>query len=272
MKIDQVLETYDAAYAAHYDEAFLTNSDFPGKTKAEIDIIRHLLAKQGPTARWLDVACGTGFYLSHFPEARRSGLDISPAMLGVARQRNPGVDFVLGNYRDRDSLPIGQQDVISSLWWAYTFAESLDQIQTLIDNIHAWLADDGVCFMPICSPSRNLYFDPEKAPYVAFEDAPVYGGRMLVTAVTWSWIEASGKRHDNMLVPQPEYLVEMFRRQFPTVEIVEYSAGWHRAILASKTPRQFDDIKALFPPQEPLAASVPTPGIFARIKDRFRGR
>jgi SAM-dependent methyltransferase len=243
MNVEQILETYDAAYAARYDETFLAGVEFPGKTAVEIDVLRELLAEK-PATRWLDIACGTGFYLEKFPSTTRTGLDISPAMLEVARRRNPDVSLILGNYRDRSLLPAGQWDVVSSMWWAYAFAESLGQIETLLDNIHYWLAEDGVCFMPICSPSHNCYSDPSRVPYVASENVRPYGGRLLVTAVTWSWIETDGKRHDNLLAPQPEYMLELFSRRFRSVVIAEYMDGAHRAILAGKNERQFDRVFA----------------------------
>ncbi|MHC5820258.1 MAG: methyltransferase domain-containing protein [Nostoc sp.] len=47
----------------------------------------------GEGAKWLEVACGTGYFLSCFPEIERAGLDISPAMLKVAKQANPARIF-----------------------------------------------------------------------------------------------------------------------------------------------------------------------------------
>ncbi|MBD2186080.1 class I SAM-dependent methyltransferase [Planktothrix sp. FACHB-1355] len=243
MKIEQVLETYDEAYAEAYNQKFLTDIHSQTKTASELQILTELLREKGSTVRWLDVACGTGYYLSCFPEVQRAGLDISQAMLNIAKIKNPNIPLIQGNFRDKSLINKGEWDVISSMWWAYSFAESISEIELLIENISDWLTDDGVCFMPICEPSKNLYSDPTKVPYVAFEDAPAYGGKILVTGVMWSWIQPNGKRHDNMLVPQIEYMIELFKKHFQTVESIEYAKGFYWGILAAKNARQFESIR-----------------------------
>jgi ubiquinone/menaquinone biosynthesis C-methylase UbiE len=234
LKAEQVLQTYDEAYARAYDGSFLTDPNSFNKTAAELAILRDIFASKEERPRWLDVACGTGYMLSQFSDLPRTGLDLSPAMLHLARSKNPGIRLIEGNYRDRSLIEAGQFDVVSSMWWAYSFAESIDEIQRLIDNLWHWLAAGGVCFMPICEPAKNLYGGQTQLPYVVTENAPVYGGQILLTAVMWSWIEPSGKRHDNMLVPQVDYMVEMFRTRFSSVEVREYAEGYYRAIIAIK--------------------------------------
>ena len=78
--------------------------DFP----AESEQIRALVTDAFPGARTLlDVACGTG---AHLAELRQwfevEGVDISPAMLEVARKRLPGVRLRLGDMR---TLDLGRQ-------------------------------------------------------------------------------------------------------------------------------------------------------------------
>ena len=58
---------------------------------ALVDALRAL-----PPARTLDVACGTAFLGRHLP-GRVTGLDGSPAMLAIARERIPGGDVVQGD-------------------------------------------------------------------------------------------------------------------------------------------------------------------------------
>ena len=54
--------------------------------------------------RALDLACGTGGFTRELlaPGREVVGLDGSPEMLAVARERLPGVDFVVGDLRDFD--------------------------------------------------------------------------------------------------------------------------------------------------------------------------
>jgi ubiquinone/menaquinone biosynthesis C-methylase UbiE len=234
MKPEDVLETYDRDYAERYDRTFLVQDPHSQeKLRCELEILERLLAERGDATRWADVACGTGHVLSRFPNVQRTGLDLSPAMLEVARRKLSDVPLVRGDFRDPTHLPVGGFDVISSMWWAYSLVDSISDIHTLVGNLARWLSDDGVCFMPIGEPSRNLYGGEIPIPYVATEDAPIYGGRIRVTAVLWSWTESDGKRHDNMIIPQVEYMQELFAEHFASVEIIPYFHAY-RAIVARK--------------------------------------
>jgi ubiquinone/menaquinone biosynthesis C-methylase UbiE len=52
-----------------------------------------------PTARTLDIACGTGWLTQHLP-GEVVGLDSSPSMLEVAAERNPDAEFLVGDALD----------------------------------------------------------------------------------------------------------------------------------------------------------------------------
>lgn len=57
---EQVLRIYDEGYSDLYDESFLLGPNFAECTAHEIGLLGGLLK----TARsWLDVACGTGYFL-----------------------------------------------------------------------------------------------------------------------------------------------------------------------------------------------------------------
>jgi SAM-dependent methyltransferase len=60
----------------------------------------------GPGTRVLDVGCGSGLtlVLAARRDARPSGLDISPGLLGIARERLPDAELRDG---DMESLPFG---------------------------------------------------------------------------------------------------------------------------------------------------------------------
>jgi SAM-dependent methyltransferase len=214
MKIEQVLETYDRKYAMGYDETFLLSHWSRESVAYQLQLLGALLKDAGS---WLDVACGTGYALSRFPHVpRRVGLDLSPAMIDVARARNPDVTFRQGNFRDPCPAWNGQWDVVSCMWWAYCMAESMSEIRVLIANLADWTADDGVCFVPLCNPQK---FDREniRIPYVD----PKVPGRILITGITWTWIDEQGQRHDEVVSPQVEHVRTMFQEHFDRVEIHE---------------------------------------------------
>jgi len=91
-------EYYDRR-APEYDDwwngtGLFAQRDRPGwddEVAALIDALRALRP-----ARTLDVACGTAFLGRHLP-GDVTGLDASPAMIAIARERIPGGDVVQGD-------------------------------------------------------------------------------------------------------------------------------------------------------------------------------
>ena len=90
MKRHEIVRLYDDAYAAKYEQEFLLDPLARSDTEAELRLLQQFLT---PEVTWLDVACGTGYFLRHFPNVNRAGIDISPAMLRLARQGNPAIPF-----------------------------------------------------------------------------------------------------------------------------------------------------------------------------------
>jgi len=228
------------------NKTFLTNihSGSKTKTKDELKILTQLLSEKGEAARWLDVPCSTGYYLGHFPEVERAGLDISEDMLNIASKKNPKIRLILGNFRNKSLVGKEEWNIISSMWYAYLFAESISEIEILIENIVYWLTDEGVCFMPVCDDRKNPYKNQVSASPIANDNTSTYVEKPLVTGMVWSWTEANSEGCD---IPPPpiKYIVELFQKHFKTVEIIEYTKDFW-GILASKKERNFDNIKSQF--------------------------
>jgi len=62
---------------------------------AELELLEPAIAEL-PPARTLDVACGTGFLTRHLP-GEIVGLDQSPAMIEIAREKAPKATYVQGD-------------------------------------------------------------------------------------------------------------------------------------------------------------------------------
>ncbi|HJQ74971.1 MAG TPA: class I SAM-dependent methyltransferase [Gaiellaceae bacterium] len=81
-------EHLDAEYAAGYD----------AKTQLDLESALEVLRKHGlgPETTFVDLGCGTGLLAAAAaPEARRVvGVDVSPAMLEIARGRSEAVEWV----------------------------------------------------------------------------------------------------------------------------------------------------------------------------------
>jgi len=212
---DEVRRLYDEDYAAGYDARFLTN-DFNGPDTAfELELLGGLL-KSGP--EWLDAACGTGYFLRHFPEVRRIGADLSPAMLARARQDNPGADFALHDLREPRPEWTGRFGLVSCMWYAYTLVDGMAEALRLIDNLADWTSPSGTLFLPVAD-ARLI-----SRSQLSYEIGPtVGGGRILITGITWSFVEDDGRKtHAHLVTPQLEVLIEQLEQRFSRVEVVRY--------------------------------------------------
>ena len=219
MTPEQVLETYDETYAETYDQRYLLRADerLDEKTRFEIALI------QGSTREvdaWLDVACGTGYFLRHargHAQLRCAGLDLSPAMLARARAQNPDATFINADYRAPQPELEGRWGFVSCLWGAYSLQETVADIASLVRNLGRWTRPGGTCLMPV--------FDPEKL--AARRDAGQLRAGMSVSedGTVWSYREPGGKRHQNLLSPPVPVMEALFLEHFQKVERYAYPPG-----------------------------------------------
>ncbi len=237
-----VLQIYDENYAQEYNHRFLLDPEFEFRKNSDFEqeTIGKLLDEIGAGAKWLDVACGTGYFLSLLPHIERTGLDISPAMLNVAKQANPNAVFVQGDYRDQRLHWEGKWDLVSCMWWAYCYVDSLSELEIVIENFANWTSTRGICFLPLCDPLM-IYEGEVKFPYTTkYIDG--YSGFLQLEGIIWSWKdEKSGKQHLNLLGPQVEYMVNLFKKHFEQVEILEYPSlnqGGKRKAIVARSKKQ----------------------------------
>src|SRR3954454_10658001 len=103
MVVDDDMRAYYDQRAPEYDDWWLGTGLFarrerPGWSSAVDDVVGVL--ERLPSARVLDVACGTGFLTRHLRGAV-TGLDQSPRMIAIASGRMPKARFVQG-----DAVPL----------------------------------------------------------------------------------------------------------------------------------------------------------------------
>ncbi len=98
------MKAYYDRRAPEYDEWYFGSGRFAGRERPgwdeELEALRRTLEAL-PTARTLDVACGTGFLTRHLP-GEIVGLDQSESMLEEARRQAPNATYLSG---DALSLP-----------------------------------------------------------------------------------------------------------------------------------------------------------------------
>jgi ubiquinone/menaquinone biosynthesis C-methylase UbiE len=82
-------KAYYQKRAPEYDDWYLGTGLYAARSRPgwheEVDALRSLFRSLGFSS-YLDVACGTAFMTQHLP-GRVTGIDQSPAMLGIARER-----------------------------------------------------------------------------------------------------------------------------------------------------------------------------------------
>lgn len=214
MDREQINQLYDASYAASYEEKFTVSPSSKGDTEHELGLIRQLLLPEG---NWLDIACGTGYFLGQFPQVQRAGLDISEAMLAKARMANPGIPLYLQDFRDPQPAWKNRWDLVSCMWYAYGFVNTMDELQQLVHNIWSWTSPRGRCFIPLADP-RLIAGVP--LPHVA---PTPWDGQVVVSGILWSYVEDGGRKsHLHMLAPHVEVMAALFEPYFEQVEIVRY--------------------------------------------------
>jgi SAM-dependent methyltransferase len=222
MKSDDVRQLYDAAYARTYEDKFIHSPLTKRGADLDMALLRSLITDR--TKSWLDCACGTGYFLRHFPHVLRVGIDLSPAMLDRARENNPDVRFVEHDFRNPQPEWSGRFGLVSCMWYAYTLVDTMTEVCQVIGNLASWTASDGTCFMPLADPRLLARRD---LPY-HIEDN--FDGQTTLTGILWSYAEDDGaKLHYHLVTPQVEFVVEQFQRHFDDVRVVRHPAADGRA-------------------------------------------
>ncbi len=124
----------------------------------EVSELRALVQRYGkrPAHSWLDVACGTGRHLELLRRYYRvTGVDLSPAMLRIARRRLPGVRLLQSNM---ESLHLGERyDVVSCLFSAIGYLRTRAALARAFAAFVSHLQPGGVLLIdPWIEPSRFL--------------------------------------------------------------------------------------------------------------------
>jgi SAM-dependent methyltransferase len=214
MQREDVREIYDQEYAAHYNDRFLLGDAHSEATEYEISILKELLQHAG---NWLDVACGTGYMLSRFPNVKRAGLDLSPAMLEMAIRENPDADFVLGDFLDDRPEWRNRWDLVSCMWLAYSYVDTTQEVVRLIENLASWTSIGGACFLPVCDLEALCGHEIPFERWLGTSD-----GTLQIDAVVWSNLETSGRHHVNLIAPHRELFIREFEKYFDKVSVVDY--------------------------------------------------
>lgn len=199
--------------ARYYDAIYGETKDY----RADARMLHLWIQARAAGARTLlDVACGTGLHLQYLKEwYEAEGLDISEAMLAVARERNPDLTLYQAEMADFD---LGRRfDVITCLFSAIGYADGVDGLQRVFGNFARHLVPGGLCIVePWLTPkvwmdgrlNMNTVDRPDLklARMVETErDGPVVLLKMHHLVLTPGGVEQFSDTHRTFLFTATEY-------------------------------------------------------------------
>lgn len=213
MKDQAITDLYDDYYAREYNEKFVTNPFLETVIAFKLNVLRPLIDN---STKWLDVACGTGYILSQFKGVTRGGFDLSPSMLAIASRSNPDCDFFkLGSFKDRQEDLENQWSLVSCMWGAYCYVDSIHETKKVLNNMISWIADGGTFFLQVLDiedlrPCNHFIYEAS---------TKLFGGVTKIPSITWTYIEDNGKVHNNLVSPHILYVLELIEYHFETIEV-----------------------------------------------------
>jgi ubiquinone/menaquinone biosynthesis C-methylase UbiE len=217
---------------------------------SEADRIRQLIRKYGPAspATLLDVACGTGSHLGFLSRWYQcTGVDASPGMLRVARQRSPDGHFVRARMEDFELEE--RFDAITCLFSAIAYVRNERDLRGTLQNFAAHLAPGGVAIVePFIQPSsyrvgsiHAQMFGSEALPIARMNVSRKRGERAIMDmhhlvgtpeGVRY-WVE----RHDLGLFGVPTYLAA-FRAAGLRARYLKKGLDPERGLYVAVNPRR----------------------------------
>ena len=157
-------------------------------------------------------------------------------MLARARTADPDVDLLEGSFLDPHPELEDRFDIVSCLWFAYCYVDTIDDIDVVVEHLARWTAPGGTCVVQICDAE-----DVANGLVLPYEDpeTPIFGGSLFIDTVLWTWVEPDGTRHEHLVAPHLQSMVDRFDRWFDDLEVRRWPAfapGWGRrkAIIARR--------------------------------------
>ena len=139
-------------YATLYDAIYFDNEKFEREMKL-------LSAPEGSYV--LDVGCGTGNRVGNVSNA--AGVDLSPAMVAVAKKKYPTKTFVEGDVLQKELF---NKETFTSIWCLGNTIYLLPKKMLFLQNVYAWLDEKGTFVLQLdeayCTPSpyrKNFGYD-----------------------------------------------------------------------------------------------------------------
>ncbi len=126
---------------ARYYDWIYAYKDYAGEVEKILSIVERELHTDG--RRLLDAACGTGLHLEHLKEHfETEGLDLSPELLEIARERNPALTF---HQADMRTFALNARyDVVTCLFSSIGYMTTIDDLYRAVGRMADHLVPGGL--------------------------------------------------------------------------------------------------------------------------------
>lgn len=140
------------------DLAYIHDAGFGDLARGAAETLLDALAEAGLRAGTVvDLGCGSGLLARPLCDAGYAvvGIDLSEAMLALARQHVPEGDFRQGSFVDADLPSCAAVAAIGEvLGYAFDAEHDVDALRTLFQRIFAALAPGGIFLFDLAGPDR----------------------------------------------------------------------------------------------------------------------
>ena len=138
-------------FASYYDKIY-NGVDYEG----EVEFIKWAVNKHSTSSSKLlmDVACGTGSHAKKLTDNFNiTGIDISPQMLKIAREKVPSANFIPGDMKNLDTG--SKYDVITCIFSAIHYNRNLKELKTTLQNFYDHLNPGGILIFDLSLNKNN---------------------------------------------------------------------------------------------------------------------
>jgi SAM-dependent methyltransferase len=209
----------------------------------------NVLLAHAPPGLVVDLGCGTGILAQQLGKAGRPvlGVDLSPAMLAIARRRAPKAEFRAGSLLDADLPPCAAVAIVGEgVNFLADGARHAVRLRHLFRRAFASLAPGGVLLLDAAGPGRanrgTVRTWQDGPDWLVAAEARERGGRLTRRIVAFRRVDGAWRRseetHVLRLVEPKRLKADLERTGFQVRRLDGYGAlkmpKGHAAFVARK--------------------------------------